>query len=208
MKLIKVTLFCFICIFLFCRLLNADIVHLKNGGLIKGTVTKETENNVVVDIYGGKVTLERKNIQYIEKGKYELEEKDIKESQSKTRSSMTADEKIRKMFSEFIETLKNHDVKRYYDFVYNKSYEDGKPKVKKFQMDNSYNYIVNNPYTIRFARGRREALLIFKESRNKTAFPYIVVYKNKKWQIDYNQMWKRISFGAGNKWYWIDKWEK
>jgi hypothetical protein len=201
-------LFCSFFIFFYCSLSYADIVHLKNGGLIKGVVDQETENTVIVKIAGGKVTLERKDIEYIEKGKFELEEKDIKEAKDKARPSMTAEERIRNMFSEFIEALKNRDVKRYYDFVYNQSYEDGKPKVQNYQMNNTYSYIANNPYTIRFARGRREALLTFKESRNETACPYIVVYRNGKWQIDYDQMWKRIRFGPGNKWYWYDKWNK
>ena len=203
--LIAILLLCFI--FVVFRESNADIVHLKNGGLIKGIVEEETENSVMVKISGGEVILEKKDIEYIEKGKYELEEKDIKKLQEKPRASKTREDQIRSMFSELIEALKNYDVEKYTSLSYNRS-EDETSKIKRYQMKNAYSYIVNNPYTIRFARNRREALLTFKESRNETACPYIVVYTDNGWKVDYKQMWKRIRFGSGNKWYWVDKWNK
>lgn len=207
-KFIEIALFCFLFIFFFYDLSNADIVHLKNGGLIEGIVDEETENAVVINIHGGKVTLAKEDIEYIEKGKYELKEKDIKKSQEKQHISSTPKTQIKEMFEEYIEALKSYDVEKYRYLISNQSIKAGEGNPKTFQMKNQYKYVSNNPYSIRFSRNRKEVLLTFKDSRNGTACPYIVIYEDNRWKVDLIQMWKRIRFGTGNKWYWVDKWNK
>jgi len=50
-----------------------DLVHLKNGRLLKGTVVEETETAVVVDVGAGRITVARKRIRAIERGAWERE---------------------------------------------------------------------------------------------------------------------------------------
>ena len=104
--------------------------------------------------------------------------------------------------------LKNYDVAKYKYLISNQLIKAGEDKVRPFQMKNHYNYVYNNLYSVRISRDRKEALLIFKDSRNGTANPYIMIYEDERWKVDLIQMWQRIRFGAGNRWYWVDEWDK
>ena len=75
-------------------------------------------------------------------------------------------------------------------------------------MDNQYKLLRNNPYSIQFSRDRQEALLLFKDSKNGAANPFIMIYEDGRWKVDLAQMWQRIRFREGNKWYWVNKWNK
>ena len=112
------------------------------------------------------------------------------------------------MFEEYVEALKNYDVTKYKYLISNKSIKSGEGNVKPFQMKNQYNQVYNNLYNIRISRNRKEALLTFEDSRNGTANPYIVIYEDNRWKVGLIQMWRRIRFGPGNRWYWVDEWDK
>jgi len=211
MKHKRITLVMLISLLLASQFFNtavADIVHLKNGGLISGTVAEQTESAVTVIIPGGKVTLEKKDIQYVEKSKDNLEDADIKKLQEESVSSNTAEEQIRNMFTEYVETLKSGNANKNRSLISSQSIRAGEGNVQPFQMQNQYNMLSNNPYDIRMSGNRKEALLTFKDSRNGTACPFIVVNEGGGWKVDFTQMWQRIRFGPGDKWYWINEWNK
>jgi hypothetical protein len=46
----------------------ADLVHLKNGGVLQGTVVEQSEDAVVLDLGAGRITVPRTSIRLIERG--------------------------------------------------------------------------------------------------------------------------------------------
>jgi len=67
MKTIFHCLISLLVILLFCVSAPADIIHLKNGGRVRGIVVSENQKNVTIDIGGGTVTHDRKDITAIDK---------------------------------------------------------------------------------------------------------------------------------------------
>ena len=66
-KLCKIAIYGILFVLIFCYYSNADIVHLKNGRQITGTIVEETEDCVVIDIGLGDVTHYKREIKSIEK---------------------------------------------------------------------------------------------------------------------------------------------
>jgi tetratricopeptide (TPR) repeat protein len=67
-KLIIVVL---LSVFLFVSYASADIIHLKNGRKIEGTITKETDDAFVIDIGMGEVIHKKEEVSSVEKNKNE-----------------------------------------------------------------------------------------------------------------------------------------
>ena len=75
-KLVKAIICGLFFMSIFCLQSNADIIHLKNGGKITGTILKETEDSVVIDIGVGEVTQRKQGIKNIERNKNKTEHKE------------------------------------------------------------------------------------------------------------------------------------
>ena len=70
-KNIRIVIGIFLFVFILNSIATADIVHLKNGGVIKGTVVKDDETAVSIDIGGGTVVHNKKDVTQIVKEKVE-----------------------------------------------------------------------------------------------------------------------------------------
>lgn len=82
-RFIEITFFCLLFIFLFCQVSNADVIHLKNGNKIEGTITKETEDYIEIDIGDGTIGFGKQDVASIERNGGRVERKHIKEKQKK-----------------------------------------------------------------------------------------------------------------------------
>lgn len=58
-------------VFIFAQAVSADTIYLKNGGKIKGTVVDESRVSMTIDIGGGTVVQNKKDVVKIEKGNRE-----------------------------------------------------------------------------------------------------------------------------------------
>src|SRR3989338_4220435 len=67
--LVKAALPILFLVFILSSSSSAEVIKLKNGREIEGTIVKETKNKVVVDIGGGEATFDRKDILAIERSK-------------------------------------------------------------------------------------------------------------------------------------------
>ena len=77
-RLIKILICGFLLIFLFSAYSSGDMIHLKNGQVLEGTVMHEHNDEVVVDVGGGTVTFSKGEIKSIEKSELTKIEKDDK----------------------------------------------------------------------------------------------------------------------------------
>lgn len=69
----------FVCFSACISLLDADVIHLKNGRIVKGTVIRETDQHVVFEMEMGLVTYDRSKISKIERtaeGDYNRDQKE------------------------------------------------------------------------------------------------------------------------------------
>ena len=81
---VRIIICCILFSILLCIYANADIVYLKNGRKIVGTIIKETDDAVIIDIGIGDVVHRKEEISSIEKGKGEIEQRPMGTAQKKT----------------------------------------------------------------------------------------------------------------------------
>lgn len=65
---------CFLVILLCAGEAGADSIYLKNGNIMNGRIVKETEDSIVIEMYGGKVGIEKNEIRKIERSEPAAEE--------------------------------------------------------------------------------------------------------------------------------------
>ena len=63
----KISIIFFLIIFLSPIIIYADVIKLKNGGSVNGTIVSENDDNVVVDMGSGQVNINKVDIKAIEK---------------------------------------------------------------------------------------------------------------------------------------------
>jgi hypothetical protein len=66
-KFIKSIAVTAVLIFISIATLNADVIHLKNGGKIKGTVVSDADGIVTIDIGGGTVVQNKRDVVRVDK---------------------------------------------------------------------------------------------------------------------------------------------
>ena len=99
-------------------------------------------------------------------------------------SSVAFAETVEDVFDAYRNAVKNRQYSSLAKYATTESVKEGYHVMNDFQRANFLKYFDNNPYYVSF-RGKTEAIIYFKETRNGTASPYIFTKEASRWKIDF-----------------------
>jgi len=146
--------------------LRAEVIRLKNGREIEGTITKETKDRVVVDIGGGEATFYKKDIRSIDRAS-------VVNTRNKKKAELaTKADKINSLYYSILDNkvesvefvFRASADKAVYDGIKNEDYSDTADRLDNMTLTGSYDtvydrlYISVNDRPYLEGKGHRDAL--------------------------------------------------
>ena len=116
-------------------------------------------------------------------------------------SSVAFAETVEDVFDAYRDAVKNRQYSLLAKYATIESVKKGYHGMNDFQRADFLKCFDNNPYDVKYT-GKTGAIIYFKESRDRTANPYIFTKEDGKWKINFVAMRRRIVFGPGNRWRW------